>query len=78
MLSTDAHTEQEALLPQPSYGTVKVYTLSLPPAFTYLRNNKNKKQIFLKFNYSLVNKSCSSVTQFNKAINNGRIITSID
>lgn len=37
MLSTDAHTEQDALLPQPSYGTVNVYVRSFPPPFTNLK-----------------------------------------
>lgn len=42
MLSTDAQTAQEALLPQPSYGTVNVYTLSFPPDLTNLKNTNEK------------------------------------
>lgn len=37
ILSTDAHTEQDGLLPHPWNGTVNEYLRSRPPAFMYLK-----------------------------------------
>lgn len=68
MLSTDAQTAQEALLPQPSYGTVNVYTLSFPPDLTNLKSSNEKYQFrfYELFNISLVSQNCSNVSQAQK------------
>lgn len=44
----DAHTAHDGLLPHPLYGTLKVYELAEPPAFTYLQYFGQLIQILCK------------------------------